>query len=436
MVQSVLKKNSKFIKQNIFSYFVIIFNILSSLYAVRENIIVLNKELYGVWILAFSSISLILIFHFGFINVATFRYSVFRQKNQMSDFFTYNLYVIVVQVLISLLAVYLLILFSGNILNKSIYQDVFQDIMLLAIPGLLFTIISTYLEAVMYFNFKFIYHRNFLELLRLGIMNLLFVYGLNFWKDVRVFSLIYTFVAFLALSITFLLFQTKEKIVFNFTRKHLYYIKDNLNDSFSYWLLSLSSIFVSFIDVFFISTFKSDLGLVTMYSQSFRLQDIALKFIKKITEIKGPKILEKVQEGNTKVVIDIYQKLLLISLILAVLASFLISLFGKYILEYWLDDKIVFDGRLITILSFICITSSIHLVFWNFCSLTGQQQKIKWVIVLEIFLNFSLSYIFMLNFGIWGLGVASMISNSVTILYMYRLFYRYKQQIQCSLTII
>lgn len=428
MIQNVLSKNRKFIKQNIFSYFVIVFNILTSLYAVRANIITLNKDLYGVWILAFSSITMLSIFHFGFTNVATFRYNIFKQKNQIANFFTYNLYVIIIQSIVSVCAVLILVMFSSNILNNAGYQDVFEDIMILAIPGIILTIICSYLEAVMYYNFNFIYHRNFLELLRLGILNLLFVFALDIWEDLRVFPLVYTIVALLSLVITFVLFSTREKIVFSFSKIDFLYIKNNLNDSFSYWLLGLSATFISLIDVFFISSFKSDLGLVTMYSQSFRLQDIALKFIKKITEIKGPKILEMVVSGNTKVVVDIYKKLLAVSLVLSIAASLSISFLGKYILEYWLDDKIIFDDKLIFILSLICITSSIHWVLWNFSNLTGQQRKVKWIVVLEICLNFMLSYIFMINFGIWGLGVASMLSNAVTIAYMYSLFLKYEEQ--------
>ena len=425
MVRKLIKTNQRFIKHNLFSYFVIVFNLFASLYAVRENILVLHKELYGIWILVFSTVGILGMFHFGFSTIAIFKFNEYKEAGKLPSFFSNNLIVIVIQMLFTFF-VFILLLYSSHLFVKEYrYIGIFNSLLIFAFPGVLFTVISSYLEAILYFNLKFIYHRNLLELLRLGVMNLLFVVGLYWYEDVHILPIIYSLVSFLAFLYTMQKFLSRQKIVIERLKLQPDYIVKNIHDSISFWVLGISSFVITQTDVFFISMIKNDLGLITMYSQSFRLQDIVLRFIKKITDIKGPKILSLLSAGNYKAVVNIYNKLLIINILLSVFSFLLIAFFGKFVLELWLNKMIEFDQTLITCLSLICITGSIHWVFWSFCIMAGHQKRVKYVVVVEIVFNLLFSYLFLNFFGLIGLGIASIISNSITIIYMYTLFRKY-----------
>jgi len=422
---SSVKKNKKFVVYNLVAYAIIVFNIISSLYAVRENLSLLHKDLYSVWVLIFATINILGIFHFGFNSVAIFKYNEYKKDNNLTTFFSSNFAIAFYQSLIVCCVVVVLYNFSHVIISDSKYVPVFNNLLLLALPGVIFSAFSSYLEAILYYNFKFVFHRNILELLRIGILNLMFVVGLNCYEDVRILPIIYSIVALISFSYTLYKYLNQEKITLKLSKVESSYVVKNMHDGFSFWILSVSSYVITQTDVFFISMIKSDISLVTMYSQSFRLQDIVLKFIKKIAEIKAPKTLSLYNSGNHSAVVDIYKKLLKINLLLSTIAFLGISFLGKYVLEIWLNKTIIFDQTLIVVLSLICITGSIHWVLWNFCNLTGLQKKVRNIVVIEILSNLILSYILLKNFGLVGLGIASIISNSITIIYIYSLFAKY-----------
>jgi len=430
MIRKLIKSNERFIKHNLFSYAVVIFNLVSSLYAVRENILLLHKELYGLWILVFNASSILGMFHFGFSTVAIFKFNEYKDSNRMPTFFTNNLLVVVLQLLITAVLFVSVYLCSHLLINNTMYVPVFEKLLLWTLPGIIFTVVSSYLEAVLYYNLKYIYHRNFLELIRLGIMNLLFVLFLSFQNDVLVLAIVYSFVSMVAFGYTLIKFLKIQKITLKSNTLEMAYLKRNARDGFSFWVLGISSFVIAQTDTFFISILNKDIGLVSVYSQSFRLQDIALKFIKKITEIKGPKIFSLYAGGNHLAVVDVYIKLLKINILLSIIAFLGISFLGKFAFEFWLSKTIVFDQTLIVVLSLICITGSTHWVLWNFCNLTGQQNKVRNVVILEILLNFFLSYLLMKNIGLIGLGLASIISNSITIVFIFRLFLRFKNNLK------
>lgn len=425
MFRNLVKSNQKFIKHNLFSYFVIVINILSSIYAVRENLMVLGSELYGVWILVFNSLGILGLLNFGFSTVAIFKFIEYQKEGRLKTFFSVNAIVVFLQLLITIICFIGVLIGAPFIVDSKSKHLIFTDLLLIMLPGLLVNVVSSYFEAILYYNLKFIYHRNLLELLRLGVSNLLYVFGVYYFNDIRIMALIYTLVSFSSFGYTLYKFLGVQKVEIDYSEFKTKYVSDNLSNGLSFWILSFSSFIISQVDVFFISTIKKDLTLVTMYSQSFRLQEISLKFIKKITEIKGPKILALYKEGNRAAVVSIYTKLLKINLLLSSIACLGIIVLGKIVLEFWLDKTIIFDQTLIAVLSVLCITSSLHWVLWNFSNITEQQKRVRAISIIEILLNLVLSYVLIQRMGIIGLGIASMCSNSVTIIYIFQVFRRY-----------
>ncbi len=429
MFRNLIKSNEKFLKHGLFSYIVIAINILITIIVIKQLLIILTPNIYGVWIIVFNIITILSLLHFGFTAICLFKFKDYVLNNNLKIFFSRNMFVIFFQTTIILLFL-TLIYFNLDILIKHKSELILaQNMLLCATPGLVFNAISAYFESILYYNLKFIYYRNFLELVRLGIFYILSLVGVLYFNNNPILiPLTYTFLSIITFCYTIYKFNKNVAITIEWKEIKSDYLKDNFKDGFSFWILSFSSFVIAQTDVFFISSYKNDLSLVTMYAQSFRLQDIFLRFIKKITEIKGPKILSLYQAGNHLGVYNIYIKLLKINIILSLLACFIIAILGKIILEYWLDYSLIFDQTLISVLSILCVTGSIHWVFWNFCNITEQQNKIKYISFLEILLNLLLSYFLIRHIGLIGLGIASLISNSITITFMIRLFkiYKYK----------
>lgn len=426
MLRNLIKSNQKFIKHNIFSYSVIIFNIISSIIAVKHNLHILNKEVYGLWIISFSIISILGLLNLGFNSVLIFQFESYKKKNDLNLFFSSNIFVAIFQLFItSLFFIVIFFFLSKYIVSTKNLVD-FKLLLLIMIPGLFLSIISSYFESILYYNLRFIYFKNLLELLRLGVLNVGFIIGLFFWPNVKVLGIVYSCLSFVILIYTFYKFKKNQVFIIEYSKINVEYFKSNFKNAISFWILSFSSFIITQTDTLFITSIKKDLGLVTIYSQSFRLQDIALKFIKKITEIKGPKILILYNNGNHSGIINIYKQLFSLSLGLSLLSFILICLFGKPLLEFWLNYEIIFDQQLIIVLSLLCISGSLHWVIWNFANITEQQRKFKNISLLEIFLNLVLSYILLQKIGLIGLGIASLISNSFTIIYGIVLFKKYE----------
>lgn len=422
----------KFIKHGAFSYAVIVVNILTSVIAVRENINILQKELYGVWILAFSTVGLMGILNLGFSSVAVFRFADHKSESKMDVFHSSNFFILILQSIATIIAFAIIYNISDVFVLDPKYRNIFRTLLLLIIPGTLFNIGSAYIEGILYYNLKFIYHRNILEFYRISVFNVVIVIGLYLTKDVLFMAISYSALSLVALLYSLYKFKTREELNIHISKIDTSYLTTNFKDGFSFWALGTSAFVISQTDVFFISSFLTDIGLVTLYSQSFRLQELALRFIKKLTELKGPKVLALINSKNHKAVVDIYLKLLALNFLLSGVAMVGIILFGKKVLQIWLKNEIVFDQTLISVLSIICLTSSIHWVLWNFCNLAGYQNKVRNVVLAEVVINLLLSYCLIRQIGLIGLPIASIISNGITIIFEIRLFLSFKEQAKQS----
>jgi hypothetical protein len=135
-LKKIIQSNKTFIRHNLFSYFVIVFNILASVYSVRENISVLGSDQYGIWILLLNTLGILGLLNFGFSSVAIFKFNEYKEKNTLQQFFSGNLYVLICQVVITLVF-FVLIQFSVSyIVRDEHLRAVLRQLLLLALPGL------------------------------------------------------------------------------------------------------------------------------------------------------------------------------------------------------------------------------------------------------------------------------------------------------------
>jgi O-antigen/teichoic acid export membrane protein len=426
-LSKLLSSNKKFLQYNLFSYIVILFNIVTTIVTVRSNLDILKADYYGTWLIVLSISGLLGLVHLGFSTIGVFNHTKYKNSGKLALFYNSAFYVLLLQLGL-LLSIFAGIYFiAPSIIKFTSHIPIFRKMLCLAFPGVIFNVMSGYLEMIMYYNFKQIYHRNILEFLRIGLQNICFLIALWYFRDIEVLPITYSCIAAIAFGFTVFKYSRIEKIAIGRLVNHFSYIKENYKDALSLWILGVSTVIISQADVLFISSYKGNMAMVAMYSQSFRLQEIALKFIKKITEIKIPKLYSLYNEKNYEGIIKLINKLLKISFILSISTFIFFTLFGKPILDFWLKNNIEFDQHLIMVASTLCITSSIHWVFWGFCTTTGIQKEIVHVVIIEIILNFVLSYILLRAIGLYGLCLASVISNLFTIIFIAKKFKSYKK---------
>lgn len=161
MLRNLVKTNQKFIKHILFSYGVIIFNIVSSIYSIKEIITILDKDVYGLWIVAINFVGLLGILNFGFHTVAIFQFTHHQNNNTLNKFFSGNFYVIISQIILTLIGFIGLFYYSSFIVSDYSQNILFKDLLILLLPSTIFNIVSVYFEAVLYYNLKFIYQKNF-----------------------------------------------------------------------------------------------------------------------------------------------------------------------------------------------------------------------------------------------------------------------------------
>jgi O-antigen/teichoic acid export membrane protein len=427
MLVKLVKSNTAFIRYNAFSYSIIIINILTTIITVKANLGILHKELYGIWLLVFSTINILGVLNFGFTSLAVIKFEEYKKAGKLTYFFSNNFALILLQIFLAGFCFILLTQFSFYFIKNEQYVQLFNLLLSLALPGIILNVFSAYIEAILFYNLKFVYHRNIVELLRLSIMSIIASVVLIFTNDIIFMPIVFSAMSFLTFLYSMYKFLKRQNVEIDVHQISIKYMSIHVYDSLSFWVLNISSVVISQIDVFFISMMRQDVGQITMYSQSFRLQEIALRFIKKMTEIKAPKVLAFYNAGNNTAIVNIYNKLLVISFLASFFACLSIAIFGKYLLETWLAKEVIFDNQVIIVTSILCISGSIHYVLWNFCNLTGQQKKVKNIVIVEILLNLMLSFVFMKYFGLIGLATASFISNSITILYVYLIFKKFQK---------
>jgi O-antigen/teichoic acid export membrane protein len=424
-ISKYILSNKNYIKYSAFSYAVIILNILFTILSVRMSLKYIGPSLYNVWLLGSSTINLISLVNFGFPTLNIFKLEEATRKHLGSGFIG-KINTSIIFNIFCLFIFYIVVYCYARILvTDNTYVQNYKTILILLFPSLILNTVSVYFESILFYNYKQIYQKSVLEFMRVSFLHMLTIFGLYFWANIYMLAVIYFAVS--VVCFIYILNRAKKFDLFKVEVNDIdfAYVRDNYKSAFSYWILNVSAVIISQFDILFISS-AGLLPYVVVYSQSFRMQEVLLRFIRKITELKAPKIFALYSKRQFKQVIQIYNKLLLLNIVVSIVAFLFIYNFGKPITEWLLGYRIVLDQKLISIVGLLVISGSVHWVLWNFIGLTGRQTKVQYIVILEISLNLLLSYFLIRKIGLIGLPVASLISNSITIsysFYLYFLFY-------------
>lgn len=426
-----ISENKKFISNSLISSGSLIVNIIVMVFTTRYLIDTLSSQTYGIWLLLMNTISYVLLVNFGFNTNFIVNFNKFINENDLPQKQYLNTYFIFFLFLALIIVVVLVILslFPSVIFNEE-YSQTVSVLFLVITPGVLMTYLSGICEGIIFYNFKIIKARAIIETIRTSVQSILYcVFVYLFFKNLYSLAIVYSMIALFVFlyAIVFVTKKLNYKIEWKYFNKDL--LLNDFGTSFKFWTLSISSIFISQFDFILISKFFKDLSIITLYAQSFRLSDIGVRFLKRITDNKVPEILDLFHKNNNIKLNQIVSKLLILNLILSSILCLVISILGKFILDLWLGDLMVFRNDLIVCFSLLSIPLSLQWVLWSYFNNTLQQNILVKMVFFEVFLNLTLSLILKDKFDILGLAMGSLIAISITTLLLFVKFLNIKKSI-------
>lgn len=408
-VAPFISKNTTFLKQLAGSYVVFGLNILAVLWQTPFLLSHIGKEMYGVWILSNTLLSYLALCSFGFLNTFFVEYSKLGSKS-VDHLYSNTFYSILLLYFLSIPLYLLLGIFCTDIFKLS-EENIASFKLIYAINFATYTtnFFIAFYVGIVYWVKKWIHLKNLFEMI--GILgNSVAIYFLIGKMNLPLFSLfIYQACISLGFLVTYIILFRKE-ISYRFDFSFLSYFKQKLKTSFHFFLLNSTNLFAFLGDNLLISVLAG-VSSLPFYSISFRISDYSIKIIRKIVEVKGPELVEAIKRGNVVLLKKLYRRVFGVSVLLALLACVSIIFLGQQVLELWIGNKITFDSTLIAIFAiYIPISISMH-VNWVMLNLLAKHKVLSYVVVIEVALNIFLSIYLQKEFGLIGLGAATVLST-------------------------
>lgn len=288
----------------------------------------------------------------------------------------------------------------------------------------LLSFISSVFYNIMLSSSKIV-EKNFLELLKIIFSNLLIFlmvkmgYGLIgiVWATFGV-TLVYVIALYV-----------QAKKILDFRLSHHYYDKITFREmakpSLYYFLIGIGYQIVFYSDNLLIGKLAGT-AFVAVYAQTYRIPDIALKFIMKISDMKLPKITTLNSQHKYSELLQIHNRLLVFTAGVALPAFLFLYFLGIKVLEIWLqDDTGRFDPMIMRIFAFYMLIHAILHVPSAFLTGMGVHKRVSYFSLIEAGLNIVLSLIFYQWIGLAGIALGTLTASLPSLVFVLYEFYGY-----------
>lgn len=274
-----------------------------------------------------------------------------------------------------------------------------------------------------------IVEKNLLEILKVIISN-----GLIFWLLLSGYGLIE--IMWATFTITFLYsialyWQAKRALTFEVAWQFIDNptFKKLAKPSLYFFVIGLGTQVVFYSDNLLIGTLLGT-GFVTMYSYTFRIPDVCLKLIMKITDMKLPKITHLNSERRFKEILQIHNRLMLFTLTIAVPTCIFLFIWGTDLLKLWLGggkklDTNLIDERIMWIFSTYLLVHAIIHVTSVFISGMGIHKRMAYCSLLEAALNLVFSIFLFHHIGLVGIALGTLLASLPSLIFVLYEFYTY-----------
>lgn len=228
----------------------------------------------------------------------------------------------------------------------------------------------------------------------------------------------------------FLLFYTAKKVHYfklDLQAFDLSLLRKIIKPSWHYFVVGLAGQIVFFSDNLLISALKG-VEFVALFSIMYRLSDISLKTLFRLSDMKYPKITVLSSQGDYEGLFKLHNRLLGITALAAFALFIVLYFFGLDILYWWLGDKQQFDVRILKVFSIFMLVHSCTHVTALFLTGMGQHGRLSYMAVADSILNLIFSYLFFQYFDLLGIALGTLLSHLCTgFWFVFYEFFRFKR---------
>lgn len=407
-------KNIKYLKQLSSSYFLMATNYIIFFFLTPLMLNKLGNEQYGIWLLLSNIIMYFTLSNFGIAPAFTIELPKVRKDKLATDKLlnTVLLSLILAAVLTSLIFIvlefYLQEIFSinTNILNTTRITFLFFY--------LTFTvnIIGSLFDNILISSNEII-KKNAIEILKISItggISILLV--LNEWSLIHIAGSNFL----IGLVFFFVTFYTCKKVIrfkINLSLFDFELFKKLINPSWYFFVISIVGLVVFYSDNLLISKLKG-VEYVGLYAITYRISDVCLKIITKISNTKYPKVIQLSADKKYPELLKLHNKLFLLNLITAVPICSILFFFGKDIIQLWLGSNHDINEGILRIFSIFTLSMILAQNTGMFVIGLGIHQRFAYMGVAEATLNLLLSYLFFQYFDLLGIALGTLTAHLLT----------------------
>jgi len=189
--------------------------------------------------------------------------------------------------------------------------------------------------------------------------------------------------------------------------------KNMLQPSIHYFIIGIAVLVVFYTDNLIIGSFIS-LSAVAIYSLGYKIVDATQKVLFKISDVLLPNISVLYSEHKYSEILKLHNKIMLISVGLAIPAYSLLYFSNQLILSWWLGSDNVLDKDIMTLfIIFSLIHTWVH-VSSIFVAAIGIHKETSYMALFEAFLNIALSILFLKIYGLFGVALGTLVAHILT----------------------
>lgn len=410
-IKTILNRNTEFIKQLGSSYAVFFVNTLVMIFQTPLLLNYMGNDTYGIWLLAQNVINYLTLLNLGFNSVMINQYAVGDPASKDKIFSTVFFSLLLFTGLSAIVFSVILYNLGAFFQISSGLEPLANKIFILMYVVFLLNFIATYFDMVLYYISGRIITKNIIEMVRISLLFGLYFLGVKLDWGIVNLCLVYIGVTFLFLITTILFSLKSAAIQLSFKNFDSGLMKKYFKPGSYYVLLGLTQVFVFNGDNIIIASMLGTAQL-TAYSLSFRLSDVAIKLIRKLTETKSPHYVALLKQKDYGKLKKIFHKMQWPVVGLSLAASLLIGLFGQNILHFWLGNQHVFDPQIILVFAIYILISNLYYSNWVMLNLAGEHKGLSRVALLEVCVNICLSILLCKWFGLLGIALATLISTT------------------------
>lgn len=381
----------------------------------------LDSEAYGLSILFFQILGYLSLMDFG-LSTAVIRSMSLYQPNEEDDsvqvalnrIISTSLFFSTGLGLIILLIVVALIPFVGHMFTMRTSLVAPSQLILLSLG---INVLITFMQRGLGGMF-FAHHRQVLITLPTVTLQVLSVIATVYLLSIGVGLWAFAYVNFATAGIGIVILLIMVRIYYPQLRISWRYfdvslLKELYGFGFFMFVASLATQVILHTDRLVIGRIIS-LSAVAMFSITVRIPEVCMTLLTHVTFHSSPALTEILNHGNTAQVRQLYHRLTTLTVVLAVLAFWLMLIMNEWFIDLWVGPKL-FAGTLVLALALlVMVQQTVTRTGVLFLNAKGVARPISLMSIIEAVLNISVSVYMGMQIGLPGVLLGTVIASLCT----------------------